>query len=69
MFFLIQKFEKSNNFSSDSIVEAKLNEFFSISILKKCIYNTGPSKRNCFVRSRTYKKNPCEGPVDEEEHD
>ena len=64
MFFLIQKFEKSNNFSSDSIVEAKLNEFFSISILKKCIYNTGP-----FVRSRTYKKNPCEGPVDEEEHD
>jgi hypothetical protein len=51
IFVLMQKFEKINNFSLDAIVEAKLNEFFSISILthnyaiisieniqEKCIY-------------------------------
>ena len=31
IFFLIQKFEKIKNFSADEVLEAKLNEFFSIS--------------------------------------
>ena len=30
MFFLIQNFEKKRNFSSDSFIEAKLNEFYLI---------------------------------------